>query len=267
MSRIILRKCLDKVTAFDFGADLRDYLKRHRLQDQKVVPILNNIIDLLSEYDFSSAEVVLIPSLPGRHSITDSRKWGHWRLKQVLMDAVKATTTSDIRIAGPSSSRSSSSSSYGNSSGDSFSGSSSGQLLDDDGFPPVRQGVGKGVKSGGNNTTVSTTTNSSICANSVSNSSGSSSTVRSSISSSSGCGSNASNVNNISSSSSSRSSSSSSANRSDRGRAAAALEGTIVMQSSSLAKTTKKWVEELSGSMSMTQMTRRKQSSGEPLNP
>ena len=225
---------------YDFGADLRDYLRRQRLQDQSVVPILNGIIDLLSEYDFSSAEVVLIPSIPGRHRVTDSKKWGHWRLRQVLMDATKSTTTSDSHSSGSSSSSSSC--------------SAVGQLqLDDYGFPPVRQGIGKGAKSGGNSSTkVSTTpTSNSSCASSVNSSSSShSSSSLSKI--------------NIGSSSSGSTNSSSSATKSSHGcGTASALEGTIVMQSSSLASTTKKWMEQLCGSMSLTQMMRRSKSTRE----
>ncbi|CAN0317470.1 unnamed protein product, partial [Ectocarpus fasciculatus] len=38
----------------------------------------------LSAYDFSSANVTLIPSVPGRHKGKDLYKYGHMRVRAVL---------------------------------------------------------------------------------------------------------------------------------------------------------------------------------------
>jgi tyrosyl-DNA phosphodiesterase-1 len=59
----------------DFESTLFDYLQALRVTSSSARKILDALIHSLStEYDFSSAEVVLIPSLPGRYSSSNPRR-------------------------------------------------------------------------------------------------------------------------------------------------------------------------------------------------
>lgn len=68
-----------------FEEDLVAYLKTLRLYSQKAQNSLENVINRLSNYDFSSAEVILIASVPGRHT-KDKKKWGLGKLCHALAE-------------------------------------------------------------------------------------------------------------------------------------------------------------------------------------
>eukprot|EP01039_Chlorochromonas_danica_P002227 gene2227-2432_t len=69
----------------EFEEDLAAYLKTLRLYSQKAQNSLDNVIHRLSCYDFSSAEVILVASVPGRHT-KDKKKWGLGKLCRALAE-------------------------------------------------------------------------------------------------------------------------------------------------------------------------------------
>jgi tyrosyl-DNA phosphodiesterase-1 len=77
-----------------FERDLIEYLQSVQLTDQSVARQMRDTVERLSDFDFSSAEVVLIGSVPGRHEIHSDRppKWGHLKLKGALRDEGRRKT-------------------------------------------------------------------------------------------------------------------------------------------------------------------------------
>jgi tyrosyl-DNA phosphodiesterase-1 len=70
-----------------FESDLCRYLKEIKLYSTSVQAALTkNVINNLCLYDFLTAEVVLIPSVPGRHIKLSqgNNLWGHLKLKSIL---------------------------------------------------------------------------------------------------------------------------------------------------------------------------------------
>lgn len=69
----------------EFGTDLVQYLKCVALHSSTAqTEFRSSIIDKLSDYDFSSAEVVLIPAVPGHHKINGFFPWGHLKLQRLV---------------------------------------------------------------------------------------------------------------------------------------------------------------------------------------
>jgi hypothetical protein len=68
----------------DFEKTLIEYLQRISATSRANMKLLTFIQRLSTDYDFSAAEVVLIPSVPGRHSATNLKKWGIGKLSSVL---------------------------------------------------------------------------------------------------------------------------------------------------------------------------------------
>lgn len=67
-----------------FEEDLRDFLD-HYLLEESVTEKLNGISQSVADYDFSSADVVLIASTTGRHQ--DTKRWGVGKLRDELYRA------------------------------------------------------------------------------------------------------------------------------------------------------------------------------------
>lgn len=69
----------------DFEVDLRSYLERIELCSPRARQCFNDkVLMTLSKYDFSSANVALIPSVPGRHATNSRVAWGHLKLRKIL---------------------------------------------------------------------------------------------------------------------------------------------------------------------------------------
>jgi tyrosyl-DNA phosphodiesterase-1 len=68
----------------DFGSSLVAYLQHlsERIPDEPSASFMNNILDIVSRIDFSSATCVLVPSVPGNHT---GNEFGQARVKHVLM--------------------------------------------------------------------------------------------------------------------------------------------------------------------------------------
>uniref|UniRef100_A0AAY4A458 Tyrosyl-DNA phosphodiesterase 1 n=1 Tax=Denticeps clupeoides TaxID=299321 RepID=A0AAY4A458_9TELE len=64
----------------NFKHDLIEYLSAYR------APELSEWIDRIKEHDLSETRVYLIGSTPGRYVGPDMEKWGHLRLRKLLMD-------------------------------------------------------------------------------------------------------------------------------------------------------------------------------------
>ena len=52
-----------------------------------------HVLEILRVYDYSSAEVVLISSVPGRHQGPNKNKWGQWKLRDELSMAASNDAT------------------------------------------------------------------------------------------------------------------------------------------------------------------------------
>lgn len=65
----------------DFYNDLIDYLESIRISNHRKI---DELVALLSQYDFTSAEVILIPSIPGRFKGQSNSKWGQSKLESCL---------------------------------------------------------------------------------------------------------------------------------------------------------------------------------------
>jgi hypothetical protein len=67
-----------------FGQNLQSYLAEVKTKSVLASKVLNEeVIDKLHQYDFSSAEVELIGSVPGRHPVNRCQ-WGHIRVRDIL---------------------------------------------------------------------------------------------------------------------------------------------------------------------------------------
>lgn len=77
----------------DFREQLEDYLQRcletARAEDRQAV------LDALRRYDFRSAGVALVTSVPGKHSGPDQYRFGHARLRRLLERESVGTSASD----------------------------------------------------------------------------------------------------------------------------------------------------------------------------
>lgn len=69
---------------FCFKTDLIEYLRSYKRHT-----VLEKWIDLIQGHDLSTARVILIGSVPGRHKDSALRKWGHTRLEHVLKQYVE----------------------------------------------------------------------------------------------------------------------------------------------------------------------------------
>ncbi|KAI3698104.1 hypothetical protein L6452_31216 [Arctium lappa] len=76
----------------DFETDLIDYLSTLKWPEFSVkLPELGNFTlnsSFFKRFDYSSAAVRLIASVPGYHSGSNVKKWGHMKLRSVLQDCV-----------------------------------------------------------------------------------------------------------------------------------------------------------------------------------
>lgn len=76
----------EKGSAFSFKEDLLEYISTYNK------PNLNCWCDIIRSHDLTSAKVVLVGSVPGRHKGMEMHKWGHPKLAKALT----AYTKSDI---------------------------------------------------------------------------------------------------------------------------------------------------------------------------
>ncbi|CAN0129483.1 unnamed protein product, partial [Ectocarpus fasciculatus] len=76
-----------------FENDLISYLEQVRVKSPDTAATFSSAICKIQLYDFSSAEVVLVGSVPGRHSSKDA-KWGHLKLAASVRKA-QATSLSE----------------------------------------------------------------------------------------------------------------------------------------------------------------------------
>ena len=67
----------------EFGNDLTRYTKHIKINPTSVQPKYDHLVSLLELYDFSSAEVILIPSVPGIHR---DDHWGHRKLSKHIKE-------------------------------------------------------------------------------------------------------------------------------------------------------------------------------------
>lgn len=89
--------CLEET---DFEIDLINYMKEIRLYSNKIQTVFDEkIIRNISKYDFTSAEVILICSVPGRHLTKHETKWGHLKLKRILIENNVYETLEDNNTA------------------------------------------------------------------------------------------------------------------------------------------------------------------------
>ncbi|CAK8691273.1 unnamed protein product [Clavelina lepadiformis] len=81
---------LERSTATDceFKRDLIFYLTSYKKK------LLKDWIQIIEGYDFSSANVVLIASTPGRHTGAALSHWGHMRLRKVLRSKIRRVDSS-----------------------------------------------------------------------------------------------------------------------------------------------------------------------------
>lgn len=68
-----------------FEKDLILYLSEVRVASIDTATAFQSIVAKLRNYDFSSAEVVLVAGVPGRHRACDA-KWGHLKLAKAVLD-------------------------------------------------------------------------------------------------------------------------------------------------------------------------------------
>jgi tyrosyl-DNA phosphodiesterase-1 len=67
-----------------FGQSLCNYLKEVKAKSKLASKILaEEVVKKLDQYDFSSAEVELIASVPGRHAVNRCQ-WGHIRVRDIM---------------------------------------------------------------------------------------------------------------------------------------------------------------------------------------
>lgn len=66
-----------------FEDDLISYLEHVRLMSTSALTTFLGLVRQLRDYDFTSADVVIIASVPGRHTAKDA-KWGHLKMSAVL---------------------------------------------------------------------------------------------------------------------------------------------------------------------------------------
>ncbi|CAI9259257.1 unnamed protein product [Lactuca saligna] len=82
--------CLNKGSGFE--TDLIDYLSALKWPEFSVkLPELGNISfnsSFFKRFDYSSATVRLIGSVPGYHTGSNIKKWGHMKLRSILQDCV-----------------------------------------------------------------------------------------------------------------------------------------------------------------------------------
>jgi len=78
----VVTECLSPGES-EFHRPLVEYLRRLYPMNQEARFLLNKAIKEIERCDFSSAEVALIPSVPGKHASNNS-KWGRMRLESVL---------------------------------------------------------------------------------------------------------------------------------------------------------------------------------------
>uniref|UniRef100_H2Y640 Tyrosyl-DNA phosphodiesterase 1 n=1 Tax=Ciona savignyi TaxID=51511 RepID=H2Y640_CIOSA len=72
----------------EFNRDLVQYLSAYKRK------ALNQWVEVIKSHDMSSANVVLIGSVPGRHIGHDLSTWGHMRLRKVLKNKMKKIDSS-----------------------------------------------------------------------------------------------------------------------------------------------------------------------------
>lgn len=69
---------------YDLGRDLVDYFHHVHTNTSKSKKELDSFCEQIKEYDFSSASVILLPSIPGRFKGNEIEKWGIGRLHHIL---------------------------------------------------------------------------------------------------------------------------------------------------------------------------------------
>ena len=89
------RKSSESPTSTPYEQDLVAFLAQIRISQGKAMSHLDRIIKRLHDYDFSPAQVTFVASVPGRHKRDARRHWGHWRLREVLADALPTSDATD----------------------------------------------------------------------------------------------------------------------------------------------------------------------------
>nr|XP_039264827.1 tyrosyl-DNA phosphodiesterase 1-like [Styela clava] len=82
-------------STFSFKHDMLEYLKEYKKH-----PDLTKWIDLINSHDLSTANVILIGSVPGRHKDSMFRKWGHLKLAKVLNSYVESSFVNEWPVIG-----------------------------------------------------------------------------------------------------------------------------------------------------------------------
>lgn len=81
----------DLSASSDFGSDLLEYLREVHVDGRcsthaKATAQLEQLQRRLQLYDYSSAEVMLVASVPGHHAGAARSKWGHMRMRKVMQE-------------------------------------------------------------------------------------------------------------------------------------------------------------------------------------
>lgn len=96
-----------KGTSCEFEKYLRAYLAELKVHDSSTEGddykkdsnrLLADMLASLANYDFSSSQVTLVASVPGRHSSHNLRKYGHCRLNSVLSALGTSRSTSSAYL-------------------------------------------------------------------------------------------------------------------------------------------------------------------------
>eukprot|EP01040_Poterioochromonas_malhamensis_P008381 gene8381-9067_t len=88
------------VNACDFESSLIEYLQHLSTSTSAANARLKEVIQQVRDYDFTAAEVILIPSVPGRHTGHQRQRWGIGKLHACLtregcLDSIPSTSAKE----------------------------------------------------------------------------------------------------------------------------------------------------------------------------